>query len=406
MSLQDTGKAIGAVSDLLRLQLSLLANVKVGRPPEGASSSDVCLYLFLYEILYDATLKNVNLPGGGRQPLWLVLKYILTVYDGSNSDNEIAHEYLGKGMQRLQNLNFLRPAAGPLAESPEPLKITFDEVSPDLISKIMQGPDEKYRCSIGFQVRPVMIVTGEMEPPALLVGIDYSLDPSRPRIEKERGVVIPALPGVEIPEIREIIPLKWQPPPLGTPVSLRPRLILKGERLDLGGLSLKIADLAIDPVMQKSKRLECIPDDKIASGKTISAGVHPLHLVLKKGSRFKRVGNTLLIPVRPRLETAVVAALDTSNPAQVLGQIRMTGLLLGTDRDDILVCLLQEGIATYCLEGDGVPLPEPLPSGAVQTQLVFTMKAEHRIVAGRYQLLLIVNGEQAENCPEIRLTNP
>jgi hypothetical protein len=44
-----------------------------------------------------------------------------------------------------------------LNDSPDMLKITFEGASTELLSKLMQGGDEKYRCSVAFQVRPVMM---------------------------------------------------------------------------------------------------------------------------------------------------------------------------------------------------------------------------------------------------------
>jgi len=37
------------------------------------------------------------------------------------------------------------------------MKITFDNATTELLSKVMQGTDEKYRFSAAFEVRPVMI---------------------------------------------------------------------------------------------------------------------------------------------------------------------------------------------------------------------------------------------------------
>ena len=95
-----------------------------------------------------------------------MLKYLLTAFDGDeNSDSAIAHELIGRGIAALHELNFLALDALvatdvrlALENNPEPLKLTFDETTADLLSKIMQGTDERYRLSIAFQMRPVMIV--------------------------------------------------------------------------------------------------------------------------------------------------------------------------------------------------------------------------------------------------------
>jgi hypothetical protein len=51
-----------------------------------------------------------------------------------------------------------------LQDNPEPLKLSFDETTAELISKIMAGTDERYRLSMAFQVRPVMIVPASEQP--------------------------------------------------------------------------------------------------------------------------------------------------------------------------------------------------------------------------------------------------
>ncbi|HEY8940690.1 MAG TPA: Pvc16 family protein, partial [Cellvibrio sp.] len=86
MSLLSTHEAIGAVSEALRSQLQLRTSIltTVGRP-EAAANGDAVprLNLFLYQIDFDPHLKNHSLDEGQPPPLWLVLRYLVTAYDGS-----------------------------------------------------------------------------------------------------------------------------------------------------------------------------------------------------------------------------------------------------------------------------------------------------------------------------------
>jgi len=218
MALSDTGKAIGKVTKLLvdRLGTKTNLNVAEGRPePPSNGASDRQLNLFLYEASFDPVLKNVSLEQGQPEPLWLVLKYLMTAFDGEgNSDTIEAHENLGIGIRALQELNFLSLTSPidpdilkALGENPEPLKITFDEASSDLLSKLMQGSDEKYRFSIGFQVRPVMIATGMPPSYSLLVGVDYTKSPIE--IIGEEGIDIQVIPSLG-PKITQWSPLGWR----------------------------------------------------------------------------------------------------------------------------------------------------------------------------------------------------
>lgn len=83
MALADTKDAIGAVTDVLKERLGFRTNmdVTVGRPEPGTGNTVKRLNLFLYEVHFDAGLKNVPLDEGQRPPLWLVLKYLLTAFD-------------------------------------------------------------------------------------------------------------------------------------------------------------------------------------------------------------------------------------------------------------------------------------------------------------------------------------
>jgi hypothetical protein len=110
MSLKETGKSISEVSELVRGYLETrlkergiafpvtggALEVGVGRPEppkdNGQTSYQRRLNLFLYEAVFDPALKNVPLDQGQPEPLWLVLKYLMTAFDeDENSDSLSAH---------------------------------------------------------------------------------------------------------------------------------------------------------------------------------------------------------------------------------------------------------------------------------------------------------------------------
>ncbi len=173
MALAPTSKAIGAVTRALveRINLRTGINVKVGRPEEHFDKGRF-LNLFLYEISHDPHLKNFALDEGQKPPLWLVLKYILTAFNpndptnDSESESPEAHEDLGLALRAIYEDDLLRlegldattivPA---LESNPEKLHVTFDESSAELLTKLMQGANDKLRLSIAFQVRTVMIAS-------------------------------------------------------------------------------------------------------------------------------------------------------------------------------------------------------------------------------------------------------
>ena len=78
-----------------------------------------------------------------------------------------------------------------LENNPEPLKLSFEESGADLLSKIMQGGDERYRLSTAFQMRPVMIVPGSEPRAALPKSSSSSSGVGTPATEDEGGRIIP-----------------------------------------------------------------------------------------------------------------------------------------------------------------------------------------------------------------------
>ena len=144
MALKETGKSISEVTELLRGYLETLLrdrnisfgtvggalDVGVGRPEppkdNGQPSYQRRLNLFLYEAVFDPTLKNVPLDQGQPEPLWLVLKYLMTAFDeDENSDSGKAYEMLGEGIRALQELSYLQlktPPSDALKDNPEVLK--------------------------------------------------------------------------------------------------------------------------------------------------------------------------------------------------------------------------------------------------------------------------------------------
>lgn len=401
MALADSGKAIGAVTRLLAQRLEAMTgmtHVKVGRPERGKSSGKQ-LNLFLYEVLFDASLKNVPLDEGQPPPLWLVLKYLLTAYDAQGeSDTEEALDLLGEGARALQASNFLSITglADPdivkaLTDAPEDLKITFDEAPVDLLSKVMQGTDEQYRLSIAFQVRPVMIATGEPPSYSLLVGVDYSM-PS-PVIIGERGRQLEVLPSLG-PVIIELSPSSFEPNDV---------LTIHGTDLDLSGLSVMLGPVELPIIAQRPDQLKCRVDPAVVNGATISAGGHVLVVkqMLKNGR--SRSSNPLIGNLLPVLTAvSIVPAVTAVPPNLAFATIDLSGKLLGktsgaqTD-DDVVLALYRDGATAKMFD---VLVTQP---GLPQEQKRLVMTAQDAVLAGQYLVILRVNGQQARQSFAVNL---
>jgi hypothetical protein len=400
MALANTTQAIGAVTRLLVDHLNRRTSlpVNVGRPEDSSGVTTTTLNLFLYETIFDPSLKNHALSEGQRPPLWLTLKYLLTGFDDSgNSDRPDSHDALGMGLSALQELAFLGldtlvdlSVRRALEDNPEQLKITFDDCTVDLVNKITQASDDEYRLSVAFQVRPVMIVPPEPPSFSLLVGIDYTITP----------VALSADPvGLDVlaslgPRITAVSPGKF---------SIGDQFEISGEDLHLTNLECWLGAAELGIMAQHTDRLSVRVENSLQSGTILSAGEHPL--VLKQflpDSRRYRNSNLLIAALLPTL-TSVVAGAFTADLAGFLsGTLTLDGFLLGRSEDAILIALYQNG-AVANLFDIVKTAPNPGDPPDVQQQLVLAISTAARVRAGTYQVMVVVNGQQARQSPGITL---
>jgi hypothetical protein len=396
MSLAQSNLALGAVTRWLSNRLTAWlggANVTVGRPEEASTSgNNPKLNLFLYETIFDPSLRNVPLDEGQPPPLWMVLKYLLTAFDANgDSDTADAHELLGRGASALQELAYLSINGAPaniqqaLHKNPEPLKITFDEVTVELLSKLMQGSDEKYRLSLGFQVRPVLIAPPDPPNYSLLVGIDYTTSPAT--VIGDAGRVLDILPSLGI-GLEDVTPPQFE---------VNSTLSLTGNDLNSSGVQIFLgtAPLTITPPVA-SGELKCQVNGAIAGGTLLSAGSYPLFVRQTLPSGRFRSSNLLVGNLLPTLNTAVPSGLVNIGGGQIRGNLQLTGQLLGRADDDVLVAFYRNGAVERMFD--------VVVTNANQTQLGLTVAAAQAMPSAKYRIILRVNGQQARNSPEINWT--
>ena len=404
MALVDTGRAIGAVANLLISRLSSVAPVSVGRF-EQAPKDGPRLVLFLYESQFDATLKNYPLDDGQPPPLWLVLKFLMTAFDETgDSDSHDALEVLGQGLSALQRNSFLGLAGetdpdiiAPLADNPEDLKITFDEANSDLLSRLVSGADEKYRYAVGFQVRPVMIAAGEPASYSLLVGVDYTTAPATTIAEK--GIHLPVIPSMG-PTISSIEPSKFEVDSVVT---------VKGTDLHLSGLSVSLGPIDLPVTSQTPDKLTFKIDSAIATGDAISAGSHALAVVMTLPTGRRRLSNVVVGSLLPTLNTADIApgtlVIDPGPPRTAFATIDLTGVLLGTKQDDCFLALYRDGATVRLFDTftDEQTPPPPPPVPPQSTKSLEMVDDDDEVPAGDYLVIYRVNGQQARRSPTVSL---
>jgi hypothetical protein len=261
-----------------------------------------------------------------------------------------------------------------------------------LLAKLMQGSDEKYRCSMAFEIRPVMIAADTLASYSLLVGVDYSAD----TVIGEDGIRLPVLPSMG-PSIESLSPAAAEPG--GT-------LSVVGTDLHLSGLFVRFGPAELAVTAQQPDTLRCIVDGDLTQGATISAGAHPVSVArVLPGGRIRN-SNPLIVGLRPLLNAVVPQAITRTNPADpvstVIADLVLDGVLLGTERDDVFVGLYRDD-ATIRLFDAITIIPPPVTP---QTSIVVSIPPNQAVEQGQYLVILRVNGQQALSSPLVDLTAP
>ncbi|NRF71724.1 DUF4255 domain-containing protein [Aquincola sp. S2] len=404
MSLAQSSNAIGAVTRVLKERLDARTgrSVSIGRLDQ-ASGVGEHLNLFLYEIAFDPHLKNTPLNEGEKPPVWLVLKYLLTAFESADdSDSPRAHEILGSAIRAiyqddLLKLDGLVANTKPLESNPGELHVTFDESPADVVAKLTQGADETPRLSIAFQVRPVMIAPPEPGNYSLLVGVDYV---SPPALTSE-PVGLDVIPSMG-PFIAEISPGGFE---------VNEVVTLRGTDLHLANLSVALGPVDLPVVMQRPDELRFKVDSTFIGAGGISAGSHPVAIVqLLPGTGKKRRSNAVIGNLVPTLNTAgvpqasiVITPGTSGTPDKAHATIDLGGTLLGNEHDDVILALHRDGTVRKMFDVfSALPTP-PVP---LQSARQLVMTAGSAVEVGEYRLILLVNGQQAPQSPEVRLRAP
>lgn len=414
MSLADTSRAIGAVTEALKERLDDRTGriVNIGRIDQSGVTPGEHLNLFLYEVTFDPHLKNTPLNEGEKPPIWLVLKYLLTAFENNkDSDSPKAHEILGSAIKAINQddllkLDGLGTDTDPLVPNPSELHVTFDESPSDLVAKLTQGTDETPRLSIAFQVRPVMIAPPEPGQYSLLVGVDYTLPPVTLQPDYVGLDVIPSMG----PMIEKIEPKGFE---VGDTVSVL------GTDLHLANLSVMLGSVELPVTMQTPSELRFKVDETIVNANGISAGSYPVTVAMTLGGTGKkRKSNAVMGNLVPTVNVALPNKLPppplpppAANavtiippappvPKKAHARIDITGKLLGKDTDDVILAFYRNGAVEKMVD------TLVFPAAPAQTALRFTIAAADAVVAGDYNMIVLVNGQQAPQSPIVHLDIP
>jgi len=389
MPLAQTGLAVGSVSRFLRDLLTTTLTtvppyfpvITVQRPQPIASGTSTHgrINLFLYEVEIDAAMRNIPLTPGSQPPLWVVLRYLMTAFDHTEeSDTVESHDLLGMGMQVLLGVGDTLPPGNALSDNPEPLKLTFDQATPELLSRLMQGPDDKYRCSAAFQIRPVLIAEPLPVSGLQLVGVNYVLG-TKIGLAGVHNFVLPSLG----PQLTDIQPLS---------VELGDTLTLLGNGLNASGIMVHFGSALLTPNSQHSDALTVVVNGLDPA--VMSAGNIPVSVTQTLASGLDIASgllNVSLLPSVTAISIITISAVSAVNP-DVFATIRLTGKLLGSKDDYVEFALVRNGEVAILLDTPD-PAFTPPPD---QTQQQFTFPSSAAIPPGTYFAVFRVNGQQAK----------
>lgn len=433
-------QAIGGVSStlqaLLRDRMELPSpmlrtdlQVTIGMPlpeqvPPAAESAQV--NLFLYRATENAALKNQMIPGQGHPseygdpPLSLVLHYLLTAYgatEDTTSLNDIrTHFLLGSAMRVLHDYPIitgqLTTIHGPvtqilhasLRDEFEQVKITFDPVSLEDLSKVWTALSRPYRLSAAYTVSVVQIESRRLKrlPAPVLTRRLHMATSKRPTIT---NVYRTPAPGEPIGDIR---------------ARVGEGLTIEGKNFRAVQTWVKLGDLepiGVTPISDTEIRI-AIPDTDYPIDQD-HAAIRPIPITdqLRPGARSVEV-QTLMQTERVEggLDHGVVVEAQnrqTSNQSVFLLAPQITGVnppsvVAAAVAGAILTVtgrrLFRSGAKTVVLVGDvSMPVEEPGPGGpqsdtSIEVRLTALGLTNPPTPAGLYQVRVMVNGvESREN---------
>jgi hypothetical protein len=271
----STARAIEAVTGTLRDALLDVAPTVTARPLDRArnNNGNNQLNLFLYEVVANAALRNLEPPQLGRggpglhPPLSLDLRYLLTAF-GNTEDEEPAHQLLGEAMLVCHDHALLSKTRleGVLAEAgvhlqPERVRLTPLHLSLEDITKLWTSFQSNYRLSVAYEASVVLIdpSTPPISPlPVLRRG-------RKPRDAAGRDEGVRALAGAG-PRLDRLSVEAWRGES-SIPARTGDRLLIEGARLGGDGVEAAFAHrllpqpivVAVDPASTSERVYVQVP---------------------------------------------------------------------------------------------------------------------------------------------------
>ena len=127
-------------------------------PKDAAEQKPPQISIYLYNVTELTSMRNQPTPtqNPSKPPLYLNLRYLITPITKKVDDDQVV---LGKILQVFNDTPILRASdlQGSLKEGGEDLKVMFDQLTVDDLSKVWGMLSTPYRLSVGYTVYPVKI---------------------------------------------------------------------------------------------------------------------------------------------------------------------------------------------------------------------------------------------------------
>jgi hypothetical protein len=314
-------------------------------PPDKARGSNNAnqLNLFLYQVLPDAAWSNMNFPSQvltgetGNPPLAVTMHYMLTAF---GRDNDVGvpfgHYLLGQamsvlfdhallGQDEIKNATAVALPGSDLHKQVERVRITWQPLSLEEISKLWTGLATQYRLSVIYEVSVALIESARATRAPL---------PVLTRGDKDKGVLgqaslispFPALDSISFPNQQTV-------------ARLGDTLALQGQHLDgsavgvvfdspLWSAPVEIAPLAGNTATSVSVALPNSPA-------VWPAGFYTVQIMVQRpGETFRRSTNLLSFAVAPRI---TIAPATTPAAASIVYAVTCNPEIKPDQRASILI---------------------------------------------------------------------
>jgi hypothetical protein len=306
----STGRAIEAVTATLRNLLTPVTANVTARPPDRArvNSGTRQLNLFLYEVVVNGSLRNVEYPTAARggaglhPPLALDLRYLLTAY--ADSDDEIvSQQLLGEAMLAFHDNGCV--AAKRFEEAlveagvhrqPERVRLTPLPLGIDELGKLWTAFQSSFRLSVAYQASVVLV---DSKTPARSPLPVLRRGPKIPDEQGRDGGVRVSVAGA--PVLDRLWVEAWRGNP-SLPARSGDNIILEGARLGGPAHAVFRHPRLSDPLPAIPLESGSTPDRAVVSvPATLPAGFATVEVQIDQVDAGPLTSNRLALPVATRL---------------------------------------------------------------------------------------------------------